>query len=430
MSYKRRLSFVPALLLSLGSSLFALEFHTVGYKSVGMGGAAVANSSASTAAYNNPAMLAFSQHDVEVSFGAGLSAHDGGMIASMSELNDLGFSDTITRIEEGDTANISLQDRQILIDSGEIIQGMDAQSAQIAPQAALGIQVGHFGTGIFGVGEGAVVGVVDQAHDEYIFHDTGNDLYYDIDGQLRTQQDYEQKSIVYAIDNGDTYAAMYGIVIAEIPIAYGHAFSTDIGTVAIGGSLKIMQGTTFFGKYALDDEEDFTDVMDNSDRSSNKLGVDLGVAFRPAFSKELTIGLTGKDLNSPEFDYVDNPVVTSYKVDPMMRVGAAYEITKELQAAIDLDLTSNDTMMSEVDAQYLGGGLDYHPFDWLSLRGGLMNNLDSSDDAGVIYTAGVGLGLKWLQVDLSGQMSSGDVSVNGEEYPAYAKVNLALISRW
>ena len=44
--------------------------------------------------------------------------------------------------------------------------------------------------------------------------------------------------------------------------------------------------------------------------------------------------------------------------------------------------------------------------------------------------AGLGLGLKWLQVDLSGQMSQNSTTVDGESYPQYAKVNLALISRW
>ncbi len=28
-----------------------------------------------------------------------------------------------------------------------------------------------------------------------------------------------------------------------------------------------------------------------------------------------------------------------------------------------------------------------------------MQNMDSSDDAGLIYTAGVGLGIKWIQIE-------------------------------
>ena len=86
--------------------------------------------------------------------------------------------------------------------------------------------------------------------------------------------------------------------------------------------------------------------------------------------------------------------------------------------------------MPDVDAQYLGGGLNFHPFTWLSLRGGAMQNMDSSDDAGLIYTAGVGLGIKWIQIDLSAQIATNEITVNGEDYPQYAKVNIAIVSKW
>jgi len=86
--------------------------------------------------------------------------------------------------------------------------------------------------------------------------------------------------------------------------------------------------------------------------------------------------------------------------------------------------------MPDVDAQYLGGGLNFHPFTWLSLRGGAMQNMDSSDDAGLIYTAGFGLGIKWIQIDLSAQIATNEITVNGEDYPQYAKVNIAIVSKW
>ena len=59
-----------------------------------------------------------------------------------------------------------------------------------------------------------------------------------------------------------------------------------------------------------------------------------------------------------------------------------------------------------------------------------MQNLDSNDKAGLVYTAGLGIGVKWFQVDLSGQMSGNKSTVDGTSIPQYAKVNLALISRW
>ncbi len=114
----------------------------------------------------------------------------------------------------------------------------------------------------------------------------------------------------------------------------------------------------------------------------------------------------------------------------MVRAGVAYNIFESLEIAADIDLTKNETLIPDVKSQMVGGGLSYHPASWFAIRGGLMKNLDSSDKADVIYTAGLGIGLKWFQVDLSAQMSSNDTTVGGTDYPEYAKVNLAIISRW
>ncbi len=77
----------------------AMQFQTIGYKSVAMGGAAVANSTASTATYDNPALLAKAQYDVEISIGGGASFHDHGVGAAAQELDDSGFLDTLDRLE-------------------------------------------------------------------------------------------------------------------------------------------------------------------------------------------------------------------------------------------------------------------------------------------------------------------------------------------
>lgn len=123
-------------------------------------------------------------------------------------------------------------------------------------------------------------------------------------------------------------------------------------------------------------------------------------------------------------------MVQKQKIEPMVRAGVAYNIFESLEVAVDFDITKNKTLVSGVQNQMLGGGLNYHPASWFSLRGGLMQDLDAKDSAGVTYTAGIGFGLKWLQLDLSAQMASKTETIDGTSYPGYAKVNLALISRW
>ena len=49
---------------------------------------------------------------------------------------------------------------------------------------------------------------------------------------------------------------------------------------------------------------------------------------------------------------------------------------------------------------------------------------------GLIYTGGVSFGLKWLQVDVTGQMSAEQGEFDGEEIPRYARVQASIVSKW
>jgi hypothetical protein len=194
----------------------------------------------------------------------------------------------------------------------------------------------------------------------------------------------------------------------------------------VGGAVKYMQGVTYTQKMKIDNSGTASS-SEKLDKTTSSFGVDLGLAYQPYFSKDLTLGLVAKDINTPEFKFVDG---TKVKLDPMMRAGIAYNIFESLEVAADIDLTKNKTLVSSTDSQMFGGGLNYHPASWFSIRGGAMQNLDAKDKAGIIYTAGLGFGLKWLQLDLSAQMASKTTTVEGTSYPEYAKINLALISRW
>jgi len=58
-----------------------------------------------------------------------------------------------------------------------------------------------------------------------------------------------------------------------------------------------------------------------------------------------------------------------------------------------------------------------------------MQNQANSEE-GVVYTAGLAIGPEGFQLDVSGQMSSDTIEVDGDEYPAAARVNIAFVSRW
>jgi hypothetical protein len=405
-----------------------MEFQTLGYKSVSMGGASVASSAGSIATYNNPALLAKSEYDVEVSLGGGVAYHDYGAGASIEALDSNGFLDTLDRVNSN-VNNLSNADIANLQKGIGIIKGMNGDAAEALPQLYLSAQISQFGFGIFGSSDGIATAQVDTAHDQLIFKDqTLGYAKYDPSTQgwvASNAADYQSSSIEYAIDNGLTYLDTRGYGLVEVPIAYGHKFELSGGNLMVGGALKYMRGVTYTEKIKIDGDDDATSIK--REQTTNNIGIDIGLAYVPSFSNDLTFGLVGKNLNSPKFNFVDG---TDVKISPMVRFGVAYNILDSLEFAADVDLTKNETLRYDVDSQMLGGGLNYHPTSWFALRGGLMSNLDSNDPADLIYTAGIGIGFKWLQIDISAQMSDSSTTVDGEKVPEYAKANIALISRW
>ena len=420
---------LAAIVVLCAVSASAMEFQTLGYQSVSMGGAGVASSSGSYATYNNPALLAKSKYDAEIALSAGIGAHDHGAGASFASLNDSGFIDTIDKANNNYTS-LSTQDKQNLISGKDIILNMDGNSLEITPQAALAMQFGSFGLGVFATSDIVATAHIDQTHNQLIFKNGSNYAKIDDAGVMTTSASdtygYSTNSIEYAMNNGLSYVQAKGIVVGEVPLAYGYNFALSGGDVMVGGAVKYMQGVTYTQKMKIDNSGTASS-SEKLDKTTSSFGVDLGLAYQPYFSKNLTLALVAKDINTPEFKFVDG---TKVKLDPMVRAGLAYNIFQSLEVAADIDLTKNKTLVSGTDSQMFGGGLNYHPVSWFSIRGGAMQNLDAKDKAGIIYTAGLGFGLKWLQVDLSGQMASKTTTVEGTSYPEYAKINLALLSRW
>jgi hypothetical protein len=422
---KNKLS-LAALAALCVTSAYAMQFQTIGYKSVAMGGAAVANSTASTATYDNPALLAKAQYDVEISIGGGASFHDHGVGAAAQELDDSGFLDTLDRLENN-TASVTAADAANLFKGKDVIMGMDGASLEVAPQASFGAQIGNFGFGVFGSSDAVATAVVSQTHDLVILQDAGNYVQINSDGStaLSDLATYQARSIEYAVNNGLTYLDVKAIGIAEIPVAYGHLFELSGGNLMVGGAVKYMHAFTYRENLRIDDSDSANN--EKKDNTDGNFGIDLGVAYEPFFAKELTLGVVAKNLNKPEFSFVTGEKI---EVKPMVRAGAAYNIGDMLELAVDMDITKNETFVPGIKNQMLGGGVSFHPVSWFALRGGAMKNLASNDEAGVIYTAGLGFGLKWFQLDISGQMSGKTNTVEDTEYPRYAKVNVALISRW
>ena len=432
----------------------AAEFQPLGYDAISMGGAGVASSRGSYAPYYNPALLAKPRHSVEVSLSAGLGFREINLVDHMDNLAEIDIQGTMDRLSEldfnelelstggyGDAITVGLADEQVGRDVATIKRELRALSArnglQLMPNVALAVQAGQFGVGAYAMAEATAFAVIDPNRLEVIVpHQEGPVTYYvrydEVANQfsLSNEVEYMNSSIDYAVssENMSTYVELTGLAYGEFPVSYAMTIAGVPGSLSIGGSLKFMSATTYHSIIDIDSEsDDIEDEFRDSEEKDANWGMDLGVIYSPPGLDSLTLGLVGKNLNSPEFDVQGGGNIS---IDPQVRAGAAMNFLNDtLSVAFDMDLTANETYIDNYDAQFAGGGVSWHPLSWFSLRGGAMKNIKESNE-GLVLTAGLGLGSKWFQLDLAGQVSTEKGEYDGKEIPRYGRVQLAFVSKW
>jgi len=419
-------------ILSL-SMLNAGEFHALGGKSIGMGGAGVASASGSLAGYYNPALLAEAT-GVEVSLGVGLAVREKDIGEQIDSLSNMKLNDIVDRIAQnapraGSNTN---SDTKNIIEAQNILQEIgDENGISLMPTAHLAVQYNNMAIGIYASSEIAVSANIDKKHTDLIVTDD-NGHYYRYTPQtdeygFSNREAYEASSLQYSLENKTTSADAKGLILVEVPVSYAKAFDLPMGKLSLGGSLKLMHGTTYTERLDID-SEDVTneDSLKENQEDSDNIGLDLGLLFQPTLLSDLQVGLVAKNLNSPTFDLARGG---SIRADLQLRTGLQYKLLNSLDFAVDLDLTSNQTLIQGYESQMFGGGINFHPFLGFALRAGAMQNLANSNE-GLVYTAGLALGLEQFQLDISAQMSSNTGVYDGEDIPKYAKVNVALVSKW
>lgn len=432
---KKHLSSMAILSLSL---LQAGEFHSVGGQSISMGGTGVASASGSLAGYYNPALLT-QKKGVEVSIGVGLAIRENNIGEQLNKLSNLKLTETVDRIASNApsqsnnyTAGTNRStDTQNIVDALDTLKSMgDKNGVALMPTTHLSVQYDNMAVGIYGTSEIVVSANVDASRTSLIVEDGGN--YYTYNATTDTygatdRSDFEQHSLQYALDNNLTTANARGLALVEVPVSYAKAFDLPMGELSVGGSVKLMHGSTYVQTLSIDSKNvTDTDTLKANQKDSDNVGLDIGFLLKPSSLPKLQVGLVAKNLNSPEFDTVDGKGI---KADLQVRTGLQYQFSENLDLAADLDLTNNKTLINGYESQMLGGGLNYHPVSWFALRGGLMQNLSNSNE-GLVYTAGLALGVPKFQLDVSAQMSSNTGEYDGKSIPKYAMVNVALVSRW
>lgn len=230
------------------------------------------------------------------------------------------------------------------------------------------------------------------------------------------------------IDNNTSKLIFKGLAVAEVPLTYGRKITDDF---AVGGNIKFMTARVYNTEVQiLNQNTDFGDALstalDDYTDSAN-FGVDLGAIYR--FGDNLRFGVVARNINSPSFDM--KPLVPgdkdSISEDAQVRAGVAWRPFKPLLVAADIDLTENDisVLSGASTSRMVSAGVEGNLFNFLQLRAGVYKNI-ANDDIGPVYTAGLGINLWAVNVDLGGAMSSGSTTIDGNEIPREVKVEFAL----
>ncbi|MBI5554423.1 MAG: conjugal transfer protein TraF [Elusimicrobia bacterium] len=223
------------------------------------------------------------------------------------------------------------------------------------------------------------------------------------------------------LENNTTSAELRAFGYTEIPLSYGHAFNENF---SIGGNIKMMRGRVY-GKEVVVFNKDSSDILEDATKSykeTTTFGVDLGAMYR---IKRFNLGLVARNINSPEFDgpTVSGKVFPDVTIDPSLTAGIAFIPYEGFTLETDYDLTKNETVFPDYNTRNLSIGAEWLFLRFLALRAGAYKNTAESD-IGWVYTAGLGLNLIGLRLDLGGAYSANQGEFDGNKFPVETRVML------
>jgi hypothetical protein len=378
------LALVVSLAVCCAAPASAVEWNTMGPRSMGMGGAGVALAQGPLASYWNPAALGRATENA-YGFTLPVSVHaalTGPVIAGAKDLKN----------------------------ANDNCASLGAVACQAQINAALaelnnptnGLRVDGSAGGDFKVGKVAFFlnGFLDA-------------------GAVPRIDNSAADTTPATIQNNQSALIVKGAQIMEFGGGYGHELPFAPG-LFLGGDLKLMRAKVGYTKYLVinnsNDSGNIFNNLKNSETSSGNIGIDAGAlwdverTFEGAWWQP-RVGLTGRNLNNPKFSQpataAADGVGGKYAVNPQARMGVAISPFHWWNLAADIDLTNNLTPVDGVKSRQLGLGSEFNVFNrtWINipLRVGVARNLSAASN---MVTAGAGLNFLHLIVDVSGEAST------------------------
>ncbi|MBV7315282.1 conjugal transfer protein TraF [Shewanella sp. NIFS-20-20] len=358
-------------------------------RSAAMGGVGVASSHKAASVFYNPALLAkpdLRDDDVDLLLPA-LSAsysdrHD--LQASFDRVQD-NYQGLNQAIDNGDMGQIDAYRQRLIITLDEL--SGDSAYANVAVGAAIAFPTHPFPTALFYQTYVEGMGVADVTQS-------------DIDALSSLDPDNPPESRTLT-SSGTAVAG----AVSEFGVALSYPLSIVNMPVTIGISPKI-QRLDSFNYVANVTSFDRDDIREDRYRSNNtQFNLDAGITIMP--TRELTIGLSGRDLVQHKLDsLVIDDRQFSFTSEAKFTLGVAWD-WRQWMLSSDIDLNKRTPFDGMGSSQYWRVGGAVQATDWLSLRVGYRYDIEANHDD--IYTLGSGMTFgRIFSIDVAGMFGTGD----------------------
>jgi len=383
-----------------------------------MGGTGVASANYGSAVLINPALLAKSKPDDDVSV---VIPSVGAQITDKDNLRDR-IDDISNDIDHYEDVIDSLTPSGILQDPAGTLNQFQGAAGDLAGQledlrgktaranAGAGIAVSvptsavslAFVTKAYA--HARVSSNIDQSDIDYLHNIQNSDAF--AAGQaaeaLINGSDQLKKNLNSTASGRAAIVSDYGVAIAR---------KFDIGgvPVSLGVTPKLQQ--TWLYNYTTSIDNYHSDDWKKDKYRTDDTGFNVDAGIAADFGENWTVGLSGQNLMSRDIDTKDvritngtTGVTTNYKdtyqIRPLVTAGVAWH-TDLLTLSADGDLTETKGFKSEDDSQYVGVGAEVTPLSWLAVRAGYRADVKGNDSN--VFTAGVGFApMNTVHVDLMG----------------------------
>jgi hypothetical protein len=357
------------LLLLLAAPVLAQQ-PWVGPRAIGMAGAQTGAANDATALWSNPAGLGVDPKLEFNFFGGAVGSDRNNFVSSVDFLAGLDPS-TITP--------------QQLLQAIATLNALNTPGTGLIASGVAGLAVAESGLAI-GVGDVAYAAV-----------------YPMIDLTNTTPETFP--------DN-QTGVNSIGLEARELRVGYSYGLYGR--TLLIGAAARYIVGRTYYAHTSIFDlEQDnlgsmIVEALKANSKNTNAFTFDVGVMLN--IIQTLRIGIVGQALTEPKFDVKqesNNATLIGapayVRLPRTVRIGGAFTPISILTIAADYDLMASNTLLPGGKSRQFSGGVEVK-LPIVSLRGGAFIDFESPNQHWS-YSAGAGLNLSVIQIDVAGVLS-------------------------